>query len=92
MQVEISGQVSRYATVVGVVTNMMVTSGRSSIAINSHVLFKLGQQSGIIMSIVKRSYSIHGHLEILGYSNAESQWPNCGQVDAKLFRNCLPRT
>ncbi len=42
MQVETSGQVLRYATVVGVVTDMMVTIGRSSIAINSHVLFKPG--------------------------------------------------
>ena len=40
IQSEMSGQLMRGAAVVGVVEQMMVTSGRSSIAISSHVLSK----------------------------------------------------
>ena len=38
MQGEISGKIIRYAAFVGVVRYVMVTSGRSSIAMHPHVL------------------------------------------------------
>lgn len=38
MQGEISSKIMRYAAAVGVVRYKMITSGRSSIAMNSHLL------------------------------------------------------
>lgn len=48
VQSKYSGRIMRYAAVVRVVRYMMVTSGRPSIAMKSHVLSKIGKwvQSG----------------------------------------------
>lgn len=53
MQSEISGKVMRGAADVGVVRYMMVTSDRSSIALNSHDLFTTAKWIETMLSVIK---------------------------------------